>query len=160
MGHLPKLWSLDIKLGGIRNFAGIEGNKGIKYLQLWQVRGIRSIDVVGTLYGLQNLFLQSLPHIEAFPGLTDSTALRRIVVMNLKALRDFKALETAPALQEFALLQGRTQTPQQLQPVLNNPGIRGISVGFGSDRKNSEFARLRDKRGIAIFDAWGPFEYQ
>lgn len=154
-----KLWSLDIKLGGIRGFAGIEGKDSIKYLELWQVRDLRKIDIVGSLPGLQNLFLQSLPHIESFPGLTDSKALRRIVVENLKGLRDFKALETAPALEEFALADGRSQTPRQLLPVLNHPGVRRVSAGFGSDRKNKEFSRLREEHGKAELDVWEPFVY-
>lgn len=160
LGDLPRLWSLDIKLGGIRGFAGVEGKQSIKYLELWQVRDLRSIDVVGTLPGLQNLFLQSLPHVESLPGLTDSTALRRIVVENLKGLRDFVALETAPALEEFALLDGHKQTPQQLLPVLSNPRVRRVSAFFGSDRKNSEFSQLREEHGKAEFDRWEPFEYQ
>lgn len=160
LGHLPKLWSLDIKLGGIRGFAGIEGKQSIKYLELWQVRDLRSVDVVGTLPGLQNLFLQSLPHIESFPGLTDSTVLRRIVVQNLKGLRDFTALEAAPALEEFSLIDGRKQTPQQLLPVLKNPRVRRVGAYFGSDRKNSQFSHLREEYGKAEVDGWEPFEYQ
>ena len=157
---LPRLWSLDVKLGGIRSFAGVEGKQSIKYLELWQVRGLRNVDVAGTLPGLQNLFLQSLPHVDSLPGLTHSPALRRIVVENLKGLRDFMALETAPALEEFALLDGRKQTPQQLLPVLSNPRVRGVSAFFGSDRKNKEFSQLREEHGKAEFDRWKPFEYQ
>lgn len=159
LGHLPKLWSLDIKLGGIRAFSGIEGKESIKYLELWQVRDLRNVDVVGTLPGLQNLFLQSLPHVESFPGLTHSRALRRIVIENLKGLRDFTALETASVLEEFALLDGRKQTPQQLLPVLRNPRVRRISAFFGGDRKNSEFSHLREEFGKADFNTSSPFEY-
>jgi hypothetical protein len=160
MSNLQRLWSLDIKLGGIRGFAGIEGKQSIKHLELWQVRDLRCIDVVGSLPGLQNLFLQSLPHIELFPGLTDASALRRITVESLKGLYDFAALETAPALEEFALLGGRNQNPRQLLPVLNNPRVQKINAFFGSDRKNSEFSILREKHGKAEFERLEPFEYQ
>lgn len=160
LSDLPKLWSLDIKLGGIRSFAGIEGKESIKYLELWQVRNLRSIEVVGDLPRLQNLFLQSLPHIESLPRLENSTALRRIVIENLKALHDFTALEKAPELEEFALIDGRNQTPNQLLPVLNNPRVRRISAGFGSQRKNMEFSRLREQHGKAEFGVREAFEYQ
>ncbi len=160
LSDLPKLWSLDIKLGGIRGFAGVEGKQSIKYLELWQVRDLRSIDVAGTLPGLQNLFLQSLPQVESFPELTYASALRRITVENLKGLHDFAWLERSPALEEFALLDGRKQSPRQLLPVLNNPRVRRISAFFGSDRKNSEFSHLREEHGKAEFDRWEPFEYQ
>lgn len=160
LGDLPKLCSLDIKLGGIRGFAGIEGKQSIKYLELWQVRDLRRIDVVGALPGLQNLFLQSLPHVESFPRLTDSIALRRIVVENLKGLRDFTALEVAPALEEFFLIDGRKQTPLQLLPILKNTRVRRVGAGFGSARKNSQFSHLREEYGKAEVDVWEPFEYQ
>jgi hypothetical protein len=160
LGRLTKLWSLDIKLGGIRGFKGIEGKESIKYLELWQVRDLRDISVVGTLPGLQNLFLQSLPHIGLFSRLSESARLRRVVVENLKGLRDFTAFETAPALEEFALLDGRKQTPQQLLPVLNNPRVRRVSAYFGSGRKNSEFLHLREKHGKDELTRLEPFEYR
>lgn len=160
LARLSKLWSLDIKLGGIRNFKGIEGKQSIKYLELWQVRDLHDINVVEALPGLQNLFLQSLPHVESLPLLRDSIALRRVVVQNLKGLRDFTALETAPALEEFALLEGNKQTPQQLLPVLSNPRVRRVRAYFGSDRKNSDFLLLREKHGKAELKPWEPFEYR
>jgi hypothetical protein len=160
LAPLPKLWSLDIKLGGIRSFAGIDGKESIKYLEVWQVRDFRNIDVVGTLCGLQNLFLQSLPHVESFPGLKDSLALRRIVVDNLKGLRDFKALESAPFLEEFALLSGCRQSSEQLLPVLRNPRVRRVTALFGGERKNNEFSHLCEEYGKAEFNICTPFEYQ
>jgi len=64
---LRNLWSLDIKLGGIRSFAGIEDAVNIKYLEVWQVRELKQVDFITRLPGLQNLFLQSLPHLEELP---------------------------------------------------------------------------------------------
>lgn len=155
LAHLKSLWSLDIKLGGIRSFRGIEGKESIKHLEVWQVRELHGVDVVSALPGLRYLFLQSLPHIAAFPSLGESKALRRVVVVNLKGLRDFGALEEAPALEEFALLEGNGQTPEQLLPVLRNPAVRRVAGFFGSDRKNRAFSRLREEHGK---DAWNPSE--
>jgi hypothetical protein len=124
------------------------------------VRDLHDINVVEALPGLQNLFLQSLPHVESLPPLRDSIALRRVVVQNLKGLRDFTALETAPALEEFALLEGNKQTPQQLLPVLSNPRVRRVRAYFGSDRKNSDFLLLREQHGKAELKPWEPFEYR
>jgi hypothetical protein len=41
---LPRLWSLDIKLGGIRNLSAIAGKESIKYLGLWQIRGLSDME--------------------------------------------------------------------------------------------------------------------
>lgn len=144
---LQHLWSLDIKLGGIRNFTGVVGKESIKYLELWQVRELCDIEVVAALPGLQNLFLQSLPNTAAFPQLEEAKHLRRVVVENMKGLSDFSALQHAPALEEFDLIDGKKQAPQQLVPVLKNPTLRRISANFGSDRKNKEFAHMREHYG-------------
>lgn len=160
LGRLPKLWSLNIKLGGIRGFKGIEGKESVKYLELWQVRDLRNVNVAGTLPGLQNLFLQSLPHVGFLPQMRQLASLRRVILENMKGLSDFTALEAAPALEEFALLDGCRQTPRQLLPVLSNPRVRRVSAYFGSDRKNSEFLHLREKHGKDELKVWEPFEYR
>ena len=160
LAPLEKLWSLDIKLGGIRSFEGIQGKPGIKYLELWQVRELDSVTVVAELPGLQNVFLQSLPRIAAVPALGAAAALRRVGLENLKGLADFTALEAAPALEEFSLTDGRAQQPNQLLPVLRNPALRRACAGFGSDRRNEAFARLRDAHGKADWDPSTPFQYR
>jgi hypothetical protein len=160
LAPLNRLWSLDIKLGGIRSFEGIEGKATIKYLELWQLRKLRDATVLHSLPGLQNVFMQSLPHIQSLPPLGASGALRRMVLENLKGLDDFASLEGVPALEEFALLDGSRQQPEQLVPVLRNPALRRIRAGFGSDRKNQTFARLRDAHGKSNWDPGTPFEYR
>ena len=54
----PKLWSVDIKLGGIRDLGALAALPDLKYLELWQVRGLADLSVIGELTTLQNLFLQ------------------------------------------------------------------------------------------------------
>jgi hypothetical protein len=158
---LSRVWSLDIKLGGIRCFKGIEGKDSIKYLEMWQIRNLRDIQAVSTLPGLQCLFLQSLPNVVSFPRLQGATSLRRVVITNLKGLRDFTAFATAPALEEFALSEGSKQTPEQLLPVLANPRVRRAGAWLGSDRKNKEWERLRDQHGKAPWPGqFEPFQYR
>lgn len=158
LSPLKRLWSLDIKLGGIRSFRGIEG-KAIKYLELWQIRGLQNADIIAALPGLQNLMLQSLPHVHALPSLTRASGLRRIIFDNLKGLEDFSALRDAPALEQFRLIDGKRQQPEQLLPALTNPSVWGVSAGFGSARKNAEFARLRESHGKHDWTPT-PFEYR
>jgi len=159
LAHLRKLWSLDIKLGGIRSFAGIHGNESIKYLELWQIRELRHVSVVGELPGLEYLFLQSLPLVELFPSMANAVALRRVIVQNLKSLRDLSGLETAPALEEFALVQGNKQTPEQLLPALRNSSVRRVRAHFGSDRKRAAFLKLIEQYGKAHWEPVAPFEF-
>lgn len=160
LSPLDSLRSLDIKLGGIRSFDGIEGKETIKYLELWQIRELEDVSVLSSLPGLQNVFLQSLPRVTRLPRLEGSRALRRVVLQNMKGLGDFSALESAPALEEFVLVEGNRQQPEQLLPVLRNPALVAARAHFGSDRKNQVFARLRQAHGKADWDPWKPFEYR
>ena len=156
---LRKLWSLEIKLGGIRSFAGIEENESIKYLELWQVRKLGNVDVVGSLHGMQNLSLQSLPNVNSLPELGANRVLRRIYIENLKGLRNFAKLESAPALEEFMLVDGRSQVPQQLLPVLRNHSVHKVCASFGSNVKNNAFVHLREEYKKSPF-FWEPFQYR
>lgn len=157
---LPKLRDLEIKLGGIRSFTGIEGKPSIRYLELWQIRDLRTIDVVSTLTNLQNLYVQSLPHIKALPSLDHSKALRRVIIDNLKGLCDFRTLATAPALEEFGLLMGSPQKPAQLRPVLTNPSVRRVVASFGRCRDGDEFRRLMTAAGKTDLNPFKPFRYR
>jgi hypothetical protein len=147
LASLGSIWSLDIKLGGIRSFGGIEDKGGIKYLELWQIRQLIDVDIISRLPGLQNLFLQSLPRIRVLPCLTTSHNLRRVVLENMKGLVDLSALEFAPALEDFALVDGVNQDPEQLRPILRNPALRRASAHFGSARKNDRFLKLLQEHG-------------
>lgn len=160
LAPLTRLSSLDIKLGGIRSLQGIEGKDTIKYLELWQIRELKSADIVATLPGLQNVFLQSLPHVETLPGLQNSSSLRRAVLQNMNGVRDFGSLEAAPVLEEFALLEGAGQQPEQLLPVLRNHSLRRATAMFGSVRKNEAFAKLRNAHAKSDWVPSVPFEYR
>ena len=156
-----ELWSLKLKLGGIKSLEGILGKTSLKYLELWQIQGFTAVDAISSLGGLQSLFLHSLPNTDSMPDLTANEHLRRVVLMNLKSMSDFGALEYAPALEEFALIEGSPQQPEQLRPVLRNSTLRRAMAGFGSDRRNREFEKLLDEHGIQRWEGWSyPFDFR
>ena len=152
LAPLTRLWSLNIKLGGVRSFEGIEGKAGIRHLALWQTRELDIADGLRSLPGLESLFLQSLQWVHALPCLRTCTALRRVVLHSMKGMRDFRAFKDAPALDAFALVQGRWQQPKQLMPVLRNPRIHRVNAGFGTDRDDQAFARLREAHRKSDWD--------
>ena len=158
VSSLPNLVSLDIKLGGIKDLSHVAGSRSIKYFELWQVSGLETIDVIGLMPSLQNLFLHSLARIKALPDLRDAVSLRRLTIQNLRSLRDFSEAEFAPALEEFRLSQGNRQQPDDLLPVLRNPNLRRASAWFGSDSKNRKFSLMLEERGIDEFE-WSGFDY-
>jgi hypothetical protein len=139
---LPRLWSLDIKLGGIRNLSAIGGKESIKYLELWQIRGLSDIGVISSLGGLQSLFLQSLINVTAIPDLSKLCNLRRLHLENLKSLRDVSTIRYAPALEEFLHISAQSVQPEMYKDLMSMPSLKYVHVGYGSRKKNEEFNAL------------------
>ncbi|MBV6418120.1 MAG: hypothetical protein CMLOHMNK_02904 [Steroidobacteraceae bacterium] len=159
IADLPALWSLDIKLGGIRDLSATSKVKSLKYLELWQIRGLEDVSVISGLSSLQNLFLQSLSRVISMPRLERCESLRRIVLQNMRGLKDLSALQFAPALEEFLLLQGEASKPDDLAPVLRNPRLVRAGAFFGSNAKNNEFQSMLRSTGRSTFERT-PFEYR
>lgn len=139
---LENLWSVDIKLGGIKSFEALTQIPNLKYLELWQVRMLDNIDFISQLYNLQYLFLQSLPNIEKLPSFVDNDKLRRIRFENLKGLRNIDSLEFVPHLEEFSFSDCSNFQPEELIPVLKNINLKYVRAGFGSDKRNDRFMEL------------------
>lgn len=148
---LKNLWSLDIKLGGTKDLSALKGMNGIKYLELWQIKGLEDISVISTLLGLQYLFLQSLPRINRLPDLSKLKGLRRVYLENMKGLDGVSELEAAPALEELMHCDARGMSPEQYKCVLQNPSLKSIFVGFGSTKKNNALRELASRAGKREF---------
>jgi len=145
---LPRLLSVDVKLGGTKNLSAIAGMKTIRYLEVWQVRGLSNVEVAGQLPGLQYLFLQALPHVRKLPSFARSRSLRRVHLWNMQGLRDLSQLRTAPALEELVIYDARRLVPEDLEPVLAKKCLKRATVGFGSKAKNERFDELAERHGI------------
>lgn len=156
---LGKLRSLDIKLGGIRSLDAIDGKAGIRHLELWQIRGFSDPGIVSRLPDLQNVFLQSLRQVTSLPDLEGARELRRMIVQNMGGLQDLRSLGSAPALEDFLLLEGSKQQPEQLVPLLENQAVRMAGAFFGSDARNERFDTLRTQYGKLAWE-WHEFAYR
>lgn len=139
---LKNLWSVDIKLGGIKSFDALTTLPQMKYLELWQIRGLADISFISKLSTLQNLYLQSLKQVDKLPDFSINKSLRRIYLENLKGLNDLSTLRNAPSLKEFIYVMAENQEPENMIPALENPVIESVLCGFGSDKKNRRFEEL------------------
>ncbi|WP_419698166.1 hypothetical protein [Mucilaginibacter sp. NFX135] len=144
LSSLEQLWSVDVKLGGIKDFDALKLLPNLKYLELWQVRELSDISFISDLTSLQNLFMQSLPNVKEFPNLDKAHKLRRIYLENLKGLKKLNALKTAPSLTEFIYVMAQNQEPENLLPVLENKEVKSVFCMFGSEKKNNRFKELAD----------------
>jgi hypothetical protein len=156
---LEKLWSLDIKLGGIKNLNFLEDLSNIKYLELWQIQGLSDISVISSLTGLQYLYLQSLRNVTTLPDMTKLKNLRRVYLETMKGLRDISGLLKAPALEEFAHVCARNMTPEQYQELFTVHTLKKARFGFGSDYKNEKVLELMKANGVEEL-TWTPFEFR
>jgi hypothetical protein len=151
ISRLPRLWSLDVKLGGIHDLSAISCKESIKYLELWLIRGLSDISVVSSLTGLQYLFLQALRNVTSIPDLSQLTKLRRLYLENMKGLKDVSAIRSAPALEQFIHVAAQNMRPEQYTDLMKKPSVREMLVGFGSKRKNREFEQLMTESGKTRF---------
>jgi len=157
---LKKMWSLDIKLGGINSFEAIEGMENIKYLELWQVRGLNDLSFISTLTGVQYLFLQSLKNVETLPALNDLTRLRKIHLDTMNGLKDISSLGQAPSLMEFMHWSANNMRIEDYIPLLTNPTVQRVRASFGSDKRNKEFEMMAERYGKECGVLWREFPFE
>jgi hypothetical protein len=156
---LKELWSVDIKLGGIKNFDALKTLPILKYLELWQVRDLGDLSFISDLTNLQNLFIQSLKQVQKLPILENSIALRRIYLENLKGLKDLSSVKSAPALEEFIYVLAENQIPENLIPILENSTLKSAFCRFGSVKKNDRFDDMVLNYGKQIYK-YNEFKYK
>ncbi len=68
----------------------LEEKQSIQYLELWQIRDLKDVDILSSLVGLQISFSSVSFHtLQPFHLWTRLSRLRRIVVENMSGLADF-----------------------------------------------------------------------
>jgi hypothetical protein len=158
LNGLNNLWSVDIKLGGIKDFNDLTKLKSIKYLEIWQVLKFENIEFISELKTLQNLFLQSLPLIKSIPHLSKCVNLRRIYLENMKSLKDLSGIKYAKNLEEFIFVSATKQEIEDILPVLDIKKLKKSSVHFGSDKKNQMIKKIIAEKNIEWY-SFSNFKY-
>ena len=155
---LKNLWSLDIKLGGIKDPKPLEGLENIRYFELWLVKGLSDISVISSLVGLEFLFLQALRNVIALPNTSNLVNLRRIYIDTMKGLKDVSGILKSPSLEEFIHVCAQNMQPEQYTELLKLPTLKKALFGFGSEKKNKAIEELMQKNGIEKYQHV-PFEF-
>lgn len=152
---LTNLLSLDLKLGGTKELGLLAGIGRLRYLELWQIRGLEDISVVEELTDLQHLFMQSLRRVEQLPNLRRLTKLRRVTLDTMKGLSDLRPLAGAPALEELLLIAMRHLSLEDLACLIGHPALRAARFGLGSTKRNVAAQEL-----VGLPTVEGPFEFR
>jgi hypothetical protein len=157
--RLDRIWSLEVKLGGINDFSTLEGKECLKYLELWQIRGLRDLSFISSLSGLQYVFLQALRNVIAIPDLSRLVKLRRLSLENMRALVDVSALWSSPSLTEFIHVSANNMQPEQYEDLDKISTLERVLVGFGSKKRNQEFEAMMRRAGKERFKG-GKFVFE
>jgi hypothetical protein len=108
---------------------------------------LSDLDFISSLTGLQYLFLQSLRNVIRIPDLSKLSKLRRLHLENMKALIDLTAIAHAPVLEEFSHFSAQNIDPAKYIDLLKMASLKSVRVGFGSRKKNEDFAALAIRWG-------------
>jgi len=152
---LSRLLSLDLKLGGTKDLGLLAGIGRLRYLELWQIRGLEDISAVGDLTELQHLFLRSLRRVERLPDMRQLTKLRRVTLESMEGIGDLRPLAGAPALEELLLIAMRHITLDDLAFLQGHPTLQAALIGLGSTGRNAAAQLLV---GVPTVDT--PFEFR
>jgi hypothetical protein len=151
---LAKLRSLDIKLGGTKDLRLLPRIGEIRYLELWLIKGLADVSVIGEMPGLRSLFLQALAQVESLPDLSRCLELRRVHLETMKGLRSLAPLATAPALRNLVLIDLRQFGLEDLEPLRSAPSLRGVNLGLGSIRRNEAGRAFLGLPAVTEPDDW------
>lgn len=142
---LPDLVNLQLRLGSVTDITGLAQAPGLQYVELWWVRGLDDVRVLGRLPALASFFLQDQPRVTALPDLSASHELRAVGLDHMRGIHDLRPLSAAPALTEVSLVACDHMQPEEFAPLLRCGSLRRVNIGLGSDRKNRA---VRDLLGI------------
>jgi hypothetical protein len=147
LSSLPRLWSLELRLGGSKDVSAIAEAKGLKHLRLTWIRGLADVAFIARMRSLRYLGLDKLRQVQSLPEFLGLTELKVLWLENLKGLISISSIAGAPALEWISFVSANNFQPADFEAVLRMPSLKGIHVGFGNFAKNEELAEMARSRG-------------
>lgn len=136
---LERFW---LGLGGTTRLIGLDLLERLKHLEIWLVRRLSDLRVVGSIRSLESLHLQALGRVTSLPSFAALATLRTVHLETMRGLKDLSPIAAAPALTELRLVDMRQLTADSMRPFLGHPTLRAARVGTGSARRNAEISKL------------------
>jgi len=151
---LNVLRELSFELGGTKSFDALEHLSGLASLTIEMVRGLADLSFVSRLHSLEGLSLYALRNVTELPSFAELEKLTAIGLENMRGLTDMTSLRNAPALQRFVHVNASATTLEMHIPLLENPALKLVRVGFGSDKRNKQFDEMAQAHGKLTGDEW------
>jgi hypothetical protein len=123
LARLPKLWWLDLRGGTATDLAVARGCARLRYLQVNQVRGMRSLALLPRFSELQLLSLYGLPQVKQLPSLARLGKLRRLQLGMMGGLVGLSRALAAPGLNELYLSKKIAVRPRDVAQILAHPTL-------------------------------------
>ena len=139
---LAHLCRLKLKIGSVVNFHQLARLKSLKYLEIWQVKGVTDLSPIGHIASLQFLFLQSLRRVVRLPPMRRLLHLRRIHLDTMRGLVSISGLRSAPALEDLVVAAAPLLGKQQFRPLAGHPTLKHLGLYLDSKRRNDEIRDL------------------
>ncbi|MFD1989354.1 hypothetical protein ACFSGI_05245 [Paenibacillus nicotianae] len=149
--NLDRLLFLSIIWGGTRNLNALKKMTGIQYLRLSQIKGLDDIEPISSMYGLQYLYLEGLPHITELPIFTELNKLRKVELVSMKKLKSLETLEHAPVLIEFVHREAWEMEVASYTPLMRNSSLQRAYAHLKNPKKMATFDQLLhqyDKKNV------------
>lgn len=145
------LRALRIGLGSFKDLSFLAGTR-LRYLELWQVRGLLTEDLepVAHASNLEVLMLDTLAKVTTLPRLEQ---IRRLHMREMNGLTDLHTLGSAKKLEDLIIEGADKLTPDRLMPLKNLSSLKRVSIGLGSQRKSETVAEMFNLPStVPIFD--------
>lgn len=147
---LPRLRKLEIANFGVREISGLANLSRLESLKLWNAKLPGELSFLSGLSALRELSLDAMSKVTELSALSALSDLRSVRLENLKRLERLDELEQAPALEEFAHFHVGKMEPEAYLPILRNPNVRRVSIGFQSAKKYEAFEKLACTYGKTV----------
>jgi hypothetical protein len=134
------LCALRIGLGSFKDLSFLAGTK-LRYLELWQVRGLLTQDLEPVVKAprLEALTLDTLGQVTALPHLEQ---LRRLQMREMNGLTDLHTLASAKKLEDLIIEGADKLAPDSITQLKNLSSLKSVSIRLGSQRKNQTVAEM------------------
>lgn len=145
LSAFPELRHFELKLGGTRDLTGLAVAKRLRYIELWLIRGLTDVNVLGEVTSLEALFLQALKHVTELPSFVRLKSLRHVYLEQMKGLCDLSAVAQAPQLQDLTIVDMPHLSAAAFNAIAQHPTLEYFSAGLGTTRLNIEAAAIMNR---------------
>ncbi len=126
LARIEPLWWLDIRGGSAIDLAVATGVKGLRYLMVNQVRGMRDLSLVADMISLRYVDLFGLPKVIELPSCARLVNLEHASIGQMRGLTSLHGLLQAPNLRELTLVNKINVSENDVNEIISHPAVKAF----------------------------------